>query len=56
MSLILGMDLVVFLAWIGTILAATLCVIYGLYYQFFQKSSNEIPPKIEVDSQKKEVE
>ena len=32
MNLILGMDLGVFLAWIGTLLAALLCIAYGLYY------------------------
>ena len=56
MSLILGMDTLVFLAWIGTILATILCVIYGLYYQFFKKSSKETHTKIKEDSQKKEDE
>jgi len=56
MSLILGMDTLVFLAWIGTILVTILCVIYGIYYQFFKKIPDEIPPKKEEDSQKKEVD
>ena len=37
MDLILGMDIGVFLAWIGTLLAAVLCIIYGIYYQFIKK-------------------
>jgi predicted outer membrane lipoprotein len=41
MNLILGMDLGVFLAWIGTLLAAVLCVLYGLYYQFIKKSDEK---------------
>ena len=41
MSLILGMDIFVFIAWIGTILAAIFCVIIGIYYEFIKKSNNE---------------
>jgi predicted outer membrane lipoprotein len=41
MNLILGMDLGVFLAWIGTLLAAVLCILYGLYYQFIKKSDEK---------------
>ena len=41
MSLILGMDPWVFLAWIGTILATIFCIIYGIYYQFFKKLKEE---------------
>ena len=41
MSLILGMDIFVFIAWIGTIVAAIFCVIYGIYYEFIKKSNNE---------------
>ena len=37
MTLILGMDPFVFIAWIGTILAAIFCVIYGIYYEFIKK-------------------
>ena len=57
MSLILGMDPVVFIAWIGTIFSAILCVLFGIYYEYFKKSSKE---KISVEkkqkSEKKEVE
>jgi len=57
MSLILGMDPVVFIAWIGTIFSAILCVLFGIYYEYFKKSIKE---KISVEkkqkSEKKEVE
>ena len=39
MSLILGMDLFVFIAWIGTIFAAIFCVIYGIYFEYIKKSN-----------------
>jgi uncharacterized membrane protein YobD (UPF0266 family) len=32
--MILGMDIWVFTAWIGTILAAILCLLYGIYSEF----------------------
>ena len=38
MSLILGMDSGVFLAWILTILAAILCVAYGIYHEIIKKT------------------
>jgi len=41
MNLILGMDGGVFLAWIGTLLATVLCIVYGLYYQFIKKTDEE---------------
>ena len=41
MDLILGMDLWVFAAWILTIIAAISCIIYGLYYEFFNKSAED---------------
>ncbi len=56
MSLILGMDTLVFLAWFGTILATILCVIYGLYYQFIKKTDEEKPSKKEKETMKKEDE
>ena len=37
MSMILGMDPWVFTAWIGTIIAAILCVLYGIYNKYFDK-------------------
>lgn len=41
MDLILGMDFGVFIAWIGTLLATVLCILYGLYYQFIKKSDKK---------------
>ena len=37
MSLILGMDIWAFTAWIGTILAAILCMLYGIYTKYIEK-------------------
>lgn len=51
MDLILGMDIGVFLAWIGTLLAAVLCIIYGIYHQFIKK---ETEPRQSASSQQKE--
>jgi len=44
MNLILGMDIGVFIAWIGTLLATVLCILYGLYYQFIKKSDEKQRP------------
>ena len=55
MSLILGMDAWVFTAWILTILAAILCVIYGIYNEFFKKS-NEQKSSIKKEKQPKKKE
>jgi len=41
MSLILGMDTWVFLAWIGTILMAVFCVLYGVYNEYIKKIYKE---------------
>ena len=41
MTFLLGMDLFVFIAWLGTILAAIFCVIYGIYYEFIKKSNSD---------------
>ncbi|MBN1861601.1 MAG: hypothetical protein JW840_09100 [Candidatus Thermoplasmatota archaeon] len=46
MSLILGMDIGVFLAWIGTLLAVILCIIYGLYHQFIKNSDEKKKPTV----------
>jgi hypothetical protein len=53
MDLILGMDIGVFLAWIGTLLAAVLCIVYGIYYQFFKKKKE---PQRSVPTEEKEKE
>ena len=41
--MILGMDPWVFTAWIGTILAAIFCVLYGIYNEFFAKEEEAKP-------------
>jgi len=46
MSLILGMDPLVFIAWIGTIFAAIFCVLYGIYHEFLKKSDKNVSKKI----------
>lgn len=53
MDLILGMDIGVFLAWIGTLLAAVLCIVYGIYYQFIKKTTE---PQRSVPTKEKEKE
>jgi len=44
MSMILGMDPWVFTAWIGTIIAAIFCVLYGIYNQYFAKDDDKKKP------------
>ena len=41
MSMILGMDPWVFTAWLGTIIVAIICVLYGLYNQYFTKDDKK---------------
>jgi len=46
--MILGMGIWVFIAWIGTILAAILCLLYGVYYWVMrsdEKKSSEVKNK-----------
>ena len=43
--MILGMGIWVFIAWIGTILAAILCLLYGVYH-WFMKSDEEKPSDV----------
>jgi predicted outer membrane lipoprotein len=56
MDLIIGMDLGVFLAWIGTLLATVLCILYGLYYQFFKKSDEKQQSTVPEEQEKKQEE
>jgi len=56
MNLILGMDLGVFLAWIGTLLAAVLCIVYGLYYQFIKKPVEKQQTKSSKEDEEKREE
>ena len=51
--MILGMDGIVFVAWILTILTAITCVIYGIYYEYIKKDEEE---KIPVKNDKKQKE
>ena len=44
MGMILGMDIWVFTAWIGTILAAVLCQLYGFYHWYKKKSDEDKQP------------
>ena len=44
MSMILGMGPWVFIAWIGTIIAAILCVLYGIYNKYFDKEEEKKSP------------
>jgi hypothetical protein len=54
--MILGMDIWVFTAWIGTMLAAVLCLLYGIYHQYLKKSREEkAPTRKNKQSLKKEV-
>ena len=57
MNLILGMDIWIFLAWIGTIIATIFCVFYGLYHEYIKKSNENISSKEEEENpQKKETD
>jgi hypothetical protein len=56
MDLILGMDSVVFIAWIGTILLAILCVLYGFYHEFLDKSHKQKIPDVNNKESEKKVE
>ena len=53
--MILGMDGMVFAAWILTILAAIACVIYGIYYEYIKKDEEEETP-VKKDKKQKEEE
>lgn len=56
MNFIIGMDLGVFVAWIGTLLATLLCIIYGLYSVFMKKSEEKQPIVSSKDEEKKQGE
>jgi len=56
MSLILGMDPLVFTAWLLTILSAIFCVVYGLYYEYLKKPSKKTVPKEIKKPEEKEAE
>lgn len=56
MNLILGMDLGVFIAWIGTLLAVILCILYGVYHQFIKKSDEGESDPTQETPEKKQKE
>ena len=53
MNMILGMGLWVFIAWIGTIIAAIFCVIYGIYNKLFDKEEVKKNSTVEKKTTKK---
>ena len=53
MSMILGMDPWVFTAWIGTIIVAIFCVIYGIYNEFIKKEDVKKKPAKKKEAKKK---
>lgn len=53
MSMILGMGPWVFIAWIGTILVAIFCVLYGVYNEYFKKDNEEKKPIKKKEAKKK---
>jgi len=56
MNLILGMDMGVFLAWIGTLLATVLCIVYGIYSQFSKTSEKKHKAEPLKEEEKKQEE
>jgi len=54
LNMILGMDLGVFIAWIGTLLAAALCVLYGLYHQLIKKTGEKQQSQKEQEKKQEE--
>ena len=59
--MILGMDPWVFTSWIGTILSAIACLVYGVYHEYMKKSNKTTPhqrkktPPEKIDKGKKEA-
>jgi hypothetical protein len=52
--MILGMDLWVFTAWLGTIFSSILCLAYGIYHEYVkpQKKTNTITSKDKMKMEK----
>ena len=44
-NLIIGLDGSIFAAWILTILAAVLCIVYGIYHEYIKKTEDKPEPK-----------
>jgi uncharacterized membrane protein YukC len=54
MNMILGMDIWVFCAWIGTIFASIICLLYGIYYWLFvRKQQKELSKSNKIKITKK---
>lgn len=54
--MIIGMDIGIFVAWIGTILAALLCVAYGIYLlltENYEPDSERVEGKSEAPTKDK---
>ena len=51
--MILGMDIWVFTAWIGTIIAAVLCLFYGIYQWYIKKYDEKNPSERKIDQSRK---
>lgn len=47
--MILGMDPIVFTAWILTIFAAIGCVVYGIYHEYIKKTEEKKPSEKKED-------
>ena len=56
MTLIIGMDAGVFAAWLGTILAMLLCVLYGVYYHLRKKNEKQKQIKTKREKNQEEEE
>jgi H+/gluconate symporter-like permease len=53
MSMILGMGPWVFTAWLGTIISAIFCVLYGIYNEYFVKEEKKPVAKKKKTKKKK---
>ena len=53
--MILGMGPWVFTAWIGTIIVAIFCVLYGIYNEYFVKEEKKSPVEKKKPAKKKEA-
>ena len=52
MNLIFGMDVLVFTAWLLTILSAIFCVLYGIYFEIRKKPLKKQKTKENVDNRR----
>jgi hypothetical protein len=54
-KMILGMDLWVFTAWLGTIFASVLCVAYGVYQEFVKPQKKQNTTRKSTNTKRREV-